>query len=59
IEASSAFYPAEGYHQNFLTLHPDYPYIVVNDLPKVQALQRLFPERYQAKPVLVEVAAGS
>jgi peptide-methionine (S)-S-oxide reductase len=37
------FYPAEGYHQNFLELHPDNPYIVANDLPKLQELKRQFP----------------
>lgn len=38
------FYAAEDYHQNFLALHPDYPYIVVNDLPKLRALKAEFPE---------------
>lgn len=42
-----AFYPAEGYHQNFLALHPSYPYIVINDLPKLDALHRSFPKLYQ------------
>lgn len=42
-----AFYPAERYHQNFLALHPDHPYIVINDLPKLNALQRSFPKLYQ------------
>ena len=53
IEAGKAFYPAEGYHQDFLTLNPSHPYIVINDLPKIEDLQRLFPELYRAKPVLV------
>jgi peptide-methionine (S)-S-oxide reductase len=53
VEAYRGFYPAEGYHQNFLTLNPDYGYIVVNDLPKINELQRLFPALYSAKPVLV------
>jgi peptide-methionine (S)-S-oxide reductase len=48
-----AFYPAEAYHQNFLVQHPDYPYIAINDIPKVEALKRLFPDLYRAKPVLV------
>ena len=39
-----AFYPAEGYHQNFLVQHPDYPYIVYNDLPKLEHLKKEFPE---------------
>jgi peptide-methionine (S)-S-oxide reductase len=38
------FYAAEEYHQNFLARHPDYPYIVVNDLPKLRALKAQFPE---------------
>ncbi len=38
-----AFYPAEAYHQNFLALHPDNPYIVDNDLPKLRKLQKEFP----------------
>jgi peptide-methionine (S)-S-oxide reductase len=38
------FYPAEDYHQDFLAHHPDYPYIVVNDLPKLRALKGEFPE---------------
>ncbi len=43
----STFYPAEGYHQNFLERHPDNPYIVINDLPKIEALREKFPELYQ------------
>jgi peptide-methionine (S)-S-oxide reductase len=49
----NAFYPAEAYHQNFLVRHPDYPYIAINDIPKVEELKRLFPDLYRAKPVLV------
>ena len=56
IEPGKRFYPAEAYHQDFLTLNPDYPYIVINDLPKIDALQALFPERYRAEPVLVSAA---
>lgn len=37
------FYSAEDYHQNFLELHPDNPYIVANDLPKLEQLKRQFP----------------
>lgn len=43
----SAFYPAEGYHQDYLAHHPDQRYIVVNDLPKLAALQRTFPALYR------------
>ena len=39
IEAGRTFYPAENYHQNFLTLNPTYPYIAINDLPKVAELE--------------------
>ena len=57
IEPLKAFYPAEGYHQDFLTLNPKHPYIVFHDLPKIDDLKRLFPANYQATPVLVGVAA--
>lgn len=43
------FYAAEDYHQNFLAQHPDYPYIVVNDLPKLRALKAEFPELVKGK----------
>ncbi|MGH9396197.1 MAG: peptide-methionine (S)-S-oxide reductase MsrA [Terriglobia bacterium] len=41
------FFPAEQYHQNFLERHPDYPYIVFNDLPKLRELQKQFPDFYK------------
>jgi len=44
-----AFYPAEGYHQNYLALHRQDLYIMVNDLPKLAALQQQFPELYVAR----------
>ncbi len=47
------FYPAEAYHQNFLALHPTYPYIAIFDLPKIANLERLFAADYRADPVLV------
>ena len=53
IEPDRAFYPAEGYHQDFLVRNPTYPYIVYNDLPKIADLKRLLPEVYRATPVLV------
>jgi peptide-methionine (S)-S-oxide reductase len=53
IEPGRSFYPAEDYHQDFLTLNPNYPYIVINDLPKIDNLKRLFPELYRTDPVLV------
>jgi peptide-methionine (S)-S-oxide reductase len=43
----TAFYPAEDYHQNYLARHPDNPYIVVNDMPKVERLRQDFPGLYQ------------
>jgi peptide-methionine (S)-S-oxide reductase len=48
-----AFYPAESYHQDYLTLHPSQPYIAYNDLPKIENLKKLFAENYQEKPTLV------
>jgi peptide-methionine (S)-S-oxide reductase len=53
IEADRPFYAAEAYHQDYLTLHPDQPYIAINDLPKIGELKRLFPGRYRDTPVLV------
>lgn len=53
LETGKTFYPAEEYHQDFLTLNPTYPYIVYNDLPKVANLKSLFPALYSDKPVLV------
>ena len=53
IEVQKTFYEAEAYHQDYMTLHPRQPYIVINDLPKVENLKRVFPERYRATPVLV------
>jgi peptide-methionine (S)-S-oxide reductase len=47
------FYRAEDYHQDFLARNPSHPYIVVNDLPKIAALKRVFADFYRAKPGLV------
>ena len=58
VEPAKAFYPAEAYHQDYMTRHPRQPYIVINDLPKVENLQRVFPTRYRTEPVLVG-SAGS
>lgn len=44
-----AFYQAEAYHQNYATLHPDQPYIFLNDAPKVAHLRQEFPEIYTGK----------
>ncbi len=56
VERLTAFYPAEAYHQDFLIKNPDYPYIVVNDLPKIANLKRVFPARYREQPVTAQSA---
>jgi len=53
IELERAFYEAEDYHQDFLTRNPTHRYIVVNDMPKIEELKRVFPGLYRAIPVLV------
>ena len=53
IEPDRAFYPAENYHQDFLTRNPRYPYIAINDLPKIDYLKQMFPDLYRDKAVLV------
>ena len=50
LETGKPFYPAEGYHQNYLRLNPGQPYIVYNDLPKVAALKERFPALWSDKP---------
>jgi len=50
------FYPAEAYHQDYLTLHPNQPYIAYNDIPKVENLKKIFAENYIEKPTLVSGA---
>jgi peptide-methionine (S)-S-oxide reductase len=55
----TAFYAAESYHQDFATLHPSYPYIAYNDLPKIDNLKRVFADLYRDKPVLVGSAGQS
>ena len=59
IEPDRAFFAAEAYHQDFLTRHPSHPYIVFNDIPKVRALERAFPDRYRAEPTLVGAASSA
>ncbi|MES2497247.1 MAG: peptide-methionine (S)-S-oxide reductase MsrA [Pseudomonadota bacterium] len=53
VERFRGFYPAEKYHQDFLTRKPDYPYIVYNDLPKVEALRVAFPAHFRKQAVTV------
>ena len=48
IERAQAFYPAETYHQDFMSKNPDHGYIRMWDAPKVAALKRLFPGEYKA-----------
>jgi len=52
LEPLKAFYPAEAYHQDYLVRHPTQPYIVYNDLPKVDNLKSLFPSLYRERPAL-------
>src|SRR4249919_1742133 len=53
IEPGRTFYPAEDYHQDYLTQNPTNPYIAINDLPKIEDLKHLMPDVYRAAPVLV------
>ena len=59
IEPGHTFYPAEGYHQNYLTLHPTQPYIAYNDMPKIADLKAMLPALYRQQPVLVAKAEQS
>ncbi len=56
IETQKKFYPAEAYHQDYATLHPDSGYIATFDLPKIANLSKVFPELYAANPRLVAEA---
>jgi peptide-methionine (S)-S-oxide reductase len=53
VDRLKGFYPAEGYHQDYLALNPSNPYIAYNDLPKIENLKRLFPDYYSERPVLL------
>jgi len=53
VDRLSGFYPAEGYHQDYLIRNPDSMYIVVNDLPKIGNLKRIYPGLYRDTPVMV------
>lgn len=57
IDTAMPFYPAERYHQNYATLHPDNGYITVYDAPKVRALAAFFPALYRGSAQLVQVSA--
>lgn len=54
VEKLTAFYAAEDYHQDYLVQHPRQPYIVYNDLPKIENLKRVFPSRYRDSPALTK-----
>jgi peptide-methionine (S)-S-oxide reductase len=53
VDPLKRFYAAEGYHQDYLIHNPRAPYIVYNDLPKIENLKRALPDYYQAQPVMV------
>ena len=53
IEPLKGFYPAEGYHQDYLIHHPNQPYIVFNDMPKIAALKQVYPQLYRETPVMI------
>ena len=56
VDSFKSFYAAEDYHQDFLIHNPNYPYIVFNDLPKIENLKRIFPKNYNAQPVMLGTA---
>jgi peptide-methionine (S)-S-oxide reductase len=58
IEPGKTFHRAEDYHQDFLVRNPNYPYIVINDAPKIERLKRLFPDRYREQPVLTPTSVA-
>jgi len=53
VENPGGFYPAEKYHQDYLVQHPNSPYIVINDQPKVENLAKEYPDHFRQTPVLV------
>jgi peptide-methionine (S)-S-oxide reductase len=54
VDPLNGFYPAEAYHQDFLIKNPTYPYIVINDLPKIEQLKKVFPARYREQAVTTD-----
>ncbi|WP_442755132.1 peptide-methionine (S)-S-oxide reductase MsrA [Methylocystis sp. JAN1] len=56
LEPLARFYPAEAYHQDYLLQHPRAPYIVSNDLPKIENLRKLFPDLYKETPALTSLS---
>jgi len=59
VEGGKPFFAAEGYHQNYLTLHPESLYIRINDLPKVAALKQQYPALYREQPRLVSTSISA
>lgn len=57
VDALAAFHAAEDYHQDYLLNNPRNPYIVIHDIPKLRAFERVFPKLYRAEPVRVAAAA--
>src|SRR4051812_8257472 len=53
VKPAQEFYNAEGYHQDYATLHPESGYIAINDAPKVVNFKKLLPALYREQPVLV------
>ena len=53
VDPLRGFYAAEDYHQDFLQRNPDHPYIMINDLPKIENLRRVFPASYREVPITV------
>ncbi|HEY8254294.1 MAG TPA: peptide-methionine (S)-S-oxide reductase MsrA [Rhizomicrobium sp.] len=53
VEPLQGFYAAEDYHQDYLFHNPDAAYIKVNDLPKIKALERVWPQYFRSRPVLL------
>jgi len=51
VEPLKGFYAAEDYHQDYLIHHPTQPYIAFNDMPKIEALKKVYPECYRPNPV--------
>jgi len=58
VESGRTFYRAEDYHQDFLAHNPGYPYIAINDLPKIDNLRKVFPDRFNSEPVLTQSAVA-
>lgn len=54
VSPKAEFFPAEEYHQDFLNSNPTYPYIEINDMPKVNGLKNHFPDLYRDQPVLMK-----